>query len=235
MKNLKNSIFAVLVGAVSVLVVVGCSHDSEPGRLNDQGASFGLRPLKSDELLTDFDTLVSNVNAYYGPREYKEKRFGYSIAELAKGFREKVSAASSEAEALGYFYQFLAKLDDGHVSLRVAETSGGVLSHSLGLFLTPVAGRALVGDIVDKELVTSPQVEIGDEVLSIDGVKPFDLLPIITKYAWIANPISAQHLIMRAMIRPFYMTEIAPKSPTASRARRCQQSRSAAEPDGRPC
>ncbi len=191
--------------------MVACTPSSKaPNKLAGAEGAVGIRPLTSEELLADFDILVTNVNSYYGPKEYKEQKFQVNVKQLAAEFREKIVRSQSEAESYGYFRQFLAKLDDGHVGLQIASTTGGVLTYSLGIFLTPVEGKALVGSVVEGEVAEGTQIEIGDEVLRIDGKRPHDYLPTILKYDWLANPVSAEHFIMRAALRPFYITEMVP-------------------------
>ena len=58
-------------------------------------------------------------------------------------------------------------------------------------------------------------MSIGDEVLEIDGLATFSLLPTILKYSSMARDLSNQHLLAYVLSRPSYMTDLVPTAKTA--------------------
>lgn len=201
----------------SALAAVGCA----PSRGPDSGFSVGsgqvaaLRPLTVEERASDFELVVKAVQDYYGPRTYKERRFGYKVADLAGEYRQKIAGAGSEAEAFGLTKQFLARLQDGHVSLSSVIGDGSVLAgYSVPLKLEPVDGHALIAEVEDPSISKDLGIDVGDEVVAIDGESPFEILKIITKYETTGNQVSDQRYVRNALDRRRYMTELKPTKPT---------------------
>jgi hypothetical protein len=77
------------------------------------------------------------------------------------------------------------------------------------LFFAPIGQKYLVAD-VKPELGASLQIAVGDELVSIDGQTPDLILEKILKYVSFATPESDRHLIINALNRDFFMTELKP-------------------------
>ncbi len=192
-----------------VLLVFVLTHCGAP----QEGSELATPPLTKVQALADLETLVAKVDSLYGPLEFKQERFGYQFAELAAAARQEIETATTEREQLAAIARLLMRFRDGHVSIQFPLNSTGVNSYRIGAFLIPVEGRAIVAK-VDPELAEQG-MEVGDELLTVDGQKPFDLLPTILKYDAFGNEVSDQHAIHRVLNRRFYMTELVPKSPMA--------------------
>ena len=181
--------------------------------LSTATSNLATPPLTKSESLADLDALAAKVNALYGPLEFKEERFGFKFSELVANTRKEIIDATSERDQLAAIARLLMKFRVGHLSIGFTITSTGVVSYNIDAFLIPVEGRAIVAK-VGKELANQG-VNIGDELVEIDGKKPFDLLPEILKYAALGNEVSDQHAIYRVLNRRFYMSEIVPTKPLA--------------------
>jgi hypothetical protein len=105
------------------------------------------------------------------------------------------------------------KFRDGHVSISFPGNTSDVRSYKIGMFLVPVEGRAIVANT--EPSMAEQGVQVGDELISIDGVKPFDLLPTIKQYEAFGNDVSDEHAIMRVTNRRSYMAQLLPTKPTA--------------------
>lgn len=173
-----------------------------------------VRAMNKTEQQTDFSMLVEAFRTLYGPLHYKEKRFGFQFDDLVQEFREKLENAKGDEEYVGLLQQFVNRFQDGHVSLQVKVGDASV-TYRIPLFIAPVEDKAIIFSIGDKALTESHGIDVGDEILEIDGVKPFDLLPIIKKYNTMGNEVSDRHYIFRALSRPAYMTELKPTRPSA--------------------
>jgi len=190
--------------AVSLCLItlfVGVSAVGAPPKL--------VRPLTQEEAQADFRQLVGQVKSLYGPLVYKEKRFGYKLDDLVQASESDLAKAKTDAEYFGVFKQFLGKLEDGHVSITFVPH--GVASYKIPLFVTPIEDRAIVATVPAD--ITG--VAVGDELISIDGKRPSELLPIIEKYEALGNPLTDKHYIYKVLDRPFYLTELRPKSASA--------------------
>jgi len=179
-----------------------------------QSTSAALRDMTATEASADLEQLFGYVRTFYGPYEYKEARFGYSIAELEEEARGLLADEPTDDGFYAAANWLLSRFDDGHVSLQTAPRSNPVLGYRIGINLTPVEGKALVAN-VDASLADIG-VAYGDEVVAVDGVSPFTLLDTeIRKLQGIGNPITNQHLIARVLARPAFAGNIRPTSPTA--------------------
>ena len=172
-----------------------------------------MRPLTKQEAHADFSELVERMRNLYGPLQYKEARLGFKLDDLAKKGHDDIDAAKTETETLGVYAKFLAKFRDAHVSIQFPANSTGITAYKIGIFLIPVEGKALVA-AVDPDL-QDQNIAVGDEVVTIDGVTPFSMLPTILKYRDMANDVSNRQALFKVLNRPAIITELTPKTSTA--------------------
>jgi hypothetical protein len=175
--------------------------------------SAALRDLSAAEAAEDLEQIFTLVDTLYGPYEYKEARFGYSIPELEETARQKLAGTSGDDGFYTAANWFLSRLDDAHVALVGAPSANPVVTYYVGIVLQPVEGKALVAELFDPSLAELG-VAYGDEVVAVDGVSPFAMLDKFRELSGFANPITNQHLIYRALIRPGFAQSIRPTSPT---------------------
>jgi hypothetical protein len=198
------------IGTLAIVLAVGfvfgCQRSDSALHLQQDDAL--LRPLSADEALSDLSELSGYLTNLYAPYQYKEKRFGYKISDLVSQAESDVKAAKTDDEVFGAYAKLLAKLHDGHVSIRFPLSSTGISKYNIPLFIYPVENTVLVGSVGDG--IKDTKIKIGDEVLSVDGQAPMDYLPLITKYASFATEESQRHLITRLFDRPAYATELTP-------------------------
>jgi hypothetical protein len=179
------------------------------------GMLTALRPLTTDERAADFDQMTALFKEFYGPYEYKERTLKIKIADVTADLKAKAIAAQTDEEFAGYVMAMGAALKDGHVQISVENTSSGVMKYSIPVLLTPIEGRAIVGDVAP-ELAATFEFAIGDEVLAVDGQAPSAYLPKILKYRALARPESEQHYIAFVLSRPSYMTDMKPTQATVN-------------------
>lgn len=182
---------------------------------NDRTHSQALRPLNSDEQKADFDQMLTMFKTYYGPYQYKEARLGVKIENLANDLKAKALTAKTDEEFAGYVMQMGAALHDGHVQIHVINTNSGIASYKMPIVVTPIEGKAIIGDI-SKEFGDETGLKVGDEILSVDGVSPFDIMKTSLKYRSLATPLADLHNVMYTFMRPSYMTDLVPTSSVAT-------------------
>jgi C-terminal processing protease CtpA/Prc len=204
----------VLSLLVSGLLASACSN-SQHTNTADLNPSNSLRPLTAEEQSNDFDQLLTLFKTYYGPYQYKEKLLGLNIEQLSKDLKVKAQTSKTDEEFAGYVMSMGAALKDGHVQIRIQNTASGISRFKIPMVLTPLEGKAIIGDI-SKELSESTTLKVGDEVVSIDNQSPFDLAKTSLKYRSAATDLSNLHAVMYALFRPSYMTELVPKSSVAT-------------------
>ncbi len=203
----------VFLSLIATALLSSCSIQTSANN-SEAGFAGALRPLSTDERSADFDQMLALFKDYYGPYSFKERTLAIKIDDLAAGLKAKALTAKSDEEYAGYVMQFAAALKDGHVQVAIENTSSGVSRYSVPIIITPIEGKAIVGDVTD-DITKAFQINNGDQVLEIDGKDPFTYyLPIALKYRALARPESEQHYIVYALIRPSYMTELIPTSNT---------------------
>lgn len=192
---------------VSILFVLGACGKVDPK------ASLSSRQMTTAEALSDFEEIVSSVRTLYGPLDYKKQLFGFDLDTTATEFRAKIQSAKTDVEFFGLYAQFLARLQDAHVSVRFVGNASGIRSYNIGLFLIPVEGKALIVNV--EPTLADQGIGFGDEVVAVDGVGPFELLKTIVKYRSNANPVTDLTQISSVFARGSHITELTPKSATA--------------------
>ena len=175
-----------------------------------------LRSMNQQEAIADFDQLVANVEAFYGPLEYKLKRFGINFEEHVATHRQAILDASGDLEVYGVMRRFLAAFHDGHVGLGTPEPLTGAVRYQIDLFVTPLFDPSS-GEKKTYVAKLSPDlaamgIGLWDEVVSVDGKKPLDYLPDITSYTSIGYDGSNEHLVYQVFYRPSYIKEMVPIS-----------------------
>jgi C-terminal processing protease CtpA/Prc len=198
--------FSILLTTLS-----GCTGKKH---LNTQrvGDWNSLRPLNQAERETDFATMISAFRELYGPLEYKEKRFGFKLDDLAKQYGAMAAQAKSDDEYAGIISQFLSRFHDGHISLEISIQKND--RYVVPLLLTPVENKVLVGALLDDKVGPDYGISIGDEVLEVDGKAPLSYMETILKYESFATDLSNRHWVARILRRPTYLTELIPTQPT---------------------
>jgi Periplasmic protease len=206
MTDLFKSFSALVIVSLSL---TACSFNNFSLDKITSSQEAALRPLDQEERTQDFDALVIAIREYYGPLQYKENRFGYTLDQLVQEYRPLALAAKSDAEATGVIKMFLSRLQDGHVSM--AGQLDSVQNYSVPVLLTPVQDRALVAMVMDPGFSEDTGIEVGDEVLEVDGQPTMSYLSIIKKYEAMGNALSDKYWIMKLLNRPSYITELTPK------------------------
>lgn len=187
-------------------------EEKDNGKSEIKVGETALRATSSEENTEDFDAIASGVEKYYGPYEFKERRFGYKIKDLAREYREKVSSAQSEAEAFGYYAQFLGALRDGHVSIRPSSVGEAAYNFKTpNLVASPIGDRFILA-VVDPSLAID-NIAVGDELLTVDDQPPRDLALEIAKYQSVGNDLSDLLQSARIFNRPAWMHTLKPTRP----------------------
>jgi len=176
-------------------------------------SAFDLRPLSKEQVSEDLGQIQRLVEEYYGPLQFKERNGKFELVKIIEEIEQDIQKSKSEPEALGALARALGKLNDGHVSIRFKEYASSPGQVKLPFFLTPVENRAIVAEVENS--AKGLGIDVGDEVISIDGTPAMKFAEIASKYQSLGNSRSNQHLLVHATRRPTYMTEIVPQNAEA--------------------
>ena len=206
----RSSQLIILAGALALSLFFSACKTLQNG-----GSAVKLAPLSKSEAQSDYNTLTASFQSLYGPLPYKQDRFHFKYNDLVAKYQHMIQASAGDVDTYGALKMFLASFHDGHVNIAFNGNATGIQSYDLGVSVTPVEGHVLVAE-VGKNPPEAGMVQIGDELLAIDGVAPGTLLPTLLKYESLATDLSDQHLIYMVTHRPFYIKELIPKSDKAT-------------------
>ncbi len=206
----------LMLGCAWVAVAGACSGPGETYFTNGEFGelSAALRDMDPSEAEQDLEQIFGHVHSLYGPYEYKQERFGFSIADLEQQARAMLAESPGDNGFFETARWFLTRFQDGHVSLTQPRRSDPAIGYQIGIAVQPVEGKALVGGLLDSSLAGFG-IGYGDEVLAVDGVAPYDFLPEAVKLDSLGNDLSNEHLILRAFLRPGFASGLVPQSPVA--------------------
>ena len=193
---------------LAVVPLVGCGMGSAPSQVR-------LRDLTREEARADFQQIVDGFRNLYGPLEYKERRLGYTFDSLVSQTFAELETTKSDTEVYAAYARFLARFDDGHVSIRFPSKSAlGYNRVTLPIVAEPLDGKPIVTAIGEKD-IEDLGVAVGDEVVSVDGRSARDLLDAFVSLEGMANDLSREHLYFRLFNRRNFSGDL---FPTASEA-----------------
>jgi hypothetical protein len=143
-----------------------------------------------DQRKDDLRQLASLYAKTYGPYEWKKQLLGFDPLDLKPWF-ERALAAKTDMEYLDVLVQYIASFDDGHLSIRFPY----VFDARLG-FVTDVYDSRVVIDSIDRFQLPAAAFpfEVGDELVSLDGITAEDWLQRLSPYRQSANRRSTRRL-----------------------------------------
>ncbi|MGZ3771021.1 MAG: S41 family peptidase [Bdellovibrio sp.] len=204
---------AAIISA-SLLLLSACNSNKELPAINS-APETAIRPLTQDERASDFDQLLELFKTYYGPYHFKEKRFGFSIEKTILDLKAQALAAKTDEEFMGYIMKVSSAFHDGHVQFVIENSASNIMRYKIPINLYFIEGKAIVA-AVDDEFSKWSGIKKGDEVLSVDGKTPTEILQTILQYRQTAEELSNKANIIFTFLRPSYMTDLIPAGPSSS-------------------
>ena len=140
--------------------------------------------LTKEQKILDFTVLAQTFATNYGPYHWKIRAINFDSMNL-KPWLAKVDATKDDLEFLDLLVDYVASLQDGHVSLSFPASFVATLGFSTDIY----DGKVLIDSISRRQQPLSrfPAV-IGDELVSMDGVPVNQLLDRFAKYKMTGNP-----------------------------------------------
>lgn len=181
-----------------------CSEDP-------QSRIDSLPNLTPQEAQEDLAEIAHKFRNFYGPLQFKERRFGFDFDEWVNATNLKLQDQKTDAEIMGIFREFLAKLDDAHVGLKIPATSSEIANYKIPMEILPLEDKFYVEQILDED-VRSLGIKEGDEILAMDDKSMPELLEIVKRYKWLGNDVSERHLSSSLTTRSYELTDLVPKN-----------------------
>lgn len=128
--------------------------------------------LTADQRELDFRQLASTFAKRYAPYEWKLELFQFDLFHI-EPWLQRVRAAADDIEYMEICAQYVASLKDTHTAYSVATN----LIVRLPMFVDIYDGKVLIESLNPFEFSpATPRVEMGDELVSIDGVSVGELM-----------------------------------------------------------
>lgn len=141
-------------------------------------ANTSYAALTTEQRLSDYSQLVNTFERSYGPLRWKQTTIGLDWKKNVEEFRGKVIAAKSDGEFYRVLTQFLASMQDAHVSATVPSN----FRANLGFLCDYIEGKVLIETIDPLRLPTMLfPFKKGDQLIAIGGVPVEKLMEDIIK------------------------------------------------------
>src|SRR5437870_10827394 len=150
----------------------------------------GLCPaqMTPDQKLFDFQQLAGAYDKQYGLYEWKKEAVHFDLLDIAP-WLDRVKRSANDLDFYEICVEYVASLHDAHDAFTLP--SG--FSASLGFGMDLYDGKPLIDTILRSQLPAARYpFQIGDEVISVDGVPVERLIEGNLKYSIASNPRSAR-------------------------------------------
>lgn len=146
------------------------------------------------EKATDFTQLAATYAMNYGPIQWKRDTLGFDLLNIG----DWLSRAMNTQDDLDFYevcVSYVASLNDAHDSFTLPVDPVSGFQAYLGFTVDVYDGKTIIEFIDRKQLPTRDfPFQIGDELVSIDGVATQDLMQSFIKYSIAANPLSTRRI-----------------------------------------
>ncbi len=140
--------------------------------------------MSADQRRVDFEQLAAAVTKGYAPYQWKKDIFGFDAMNI-KPWLERVAAVKDDLSFYELCMEYIADLKDLHSGYYLPSD----FTAELPIWVDLYDGKPLI-ELIDRYSLpaSSFPFEVGDEVVSIDGVTAEDWIAQISRLQSFANP-----------------------------------------------
>jgi hypothetical protein len=149
-------------------------------------AGLTLADLTPDQKEVELRSIATQYAKKYAPYEWKRDTQNFDLFLLSPWI-QRVRATRDDLDFLDVLIEYVSSLNDGHDILTMRSD----FSAQLGFFVDIYDGKPLI-DVITAVPVARFPFQVGDELISIDGVPAEELLRRYRKYAIAANERSTR-------------------------------------------
>jgi hypothetical protein len=144
--------------------------------------------LAPEQKVTEFRQLAGLYAKNYGPYEWKRDTQNFDLLQLSP-WLERARATKNDLDFADLMIEYVAALNDGHDILTLRSTWAGFLGFVVDFY----DKKPLIDGINRTQLPrTRYPIEVGDELISIDGVTPEEMTRRYWKYSVAANDLATK-------------------------------------------
>ena len=143
--------------------------------------------LSSDQRVQDFQDLAATFSKHYAFYEWKRDAVKFDGLDLTP-WLARVRASKDDVEFWSICAQYVASYRDSHSAFQIPSDYAAKLGFSVDLY----DDKVLVDSIDATAFKTKAPVQIGDELVALDGKLMTDLITDIASQVGDGNPISGR-------------------------------------------
>ncbi len=141
-----------------------------------------------DQRRADFQQLAANVAKAYAPYEWKRDAFGNDALQIGT-WLTRAGAAKDDLEFWEICAEYIAALKDLHSGFEMRSD----FAAEIDVFTDLYDGQALI-EFIDRTRLPESRYafQVGDELVSVDGVTPEQWMDRVSKQQSFANPVATR-------------------------------------------
>jgi C-terminal processing protease CtpA/Prc len=166
--------------------------------------------LSPEQRVFDFQNLAALYAKRYAPADWKRQAVGFDLFDL-RPFIDRIRAAKDDLEFFEIQAEYVGKLQDTHAGLQMtsgfaARLGAGPVPNLpgaifIGLLVDVYDGKVLI-DIIGRSVLPAAEYpfQVGDEIVSIDGVSAEDWIKRLSTWRQYGNPATTRRFAANQMI-----------------------------------
>jgi hypothetical protein len=146
--------------------------------------------LLPQQRVLDFENLVALFAKRYAPYDWKKQALGVDLFNI-QPWLARVQAAPDDLTFYEIEAEYVAQLQDTHTGFSMTS----IFSANLGITVDIYDGRVLI-DSINRTVLPALKFpfQIGDEVVSVDGIATADWITTISKWRRFGNPVTTSRV-----------------------------------------
>jgi hypothetical protein len=147
------------------------------------------------EKVTDFSQLAATYAMNYGPLQWKRDALNFDLLNIG-GWLTKAMNTTDDLDFYELCVAYVARLNDAHDAFTLPADFQAYLGFTVDVY----DGKTII-EFIDRKQLSARDYpfQIGDELISVDGVATQDLLASLAKYSVAANPLSTRRIAADAI------------------------------------
>lgn len=143
-----------------------------------------------DEKVLDFSELAATYAMNYGPIQWKRDLLNFDLLNIG-GWLTKAMNTKDDLDFYELCVAYVASLDDAHDAFNLPSDFQAYLGFTADVY----DGKTII-EFIDRTQLKAREFpfQVGDELVSIDGVTTADLLQQFIPYSIAANPLSTRRI-----------------------------------------
>jgi PDZ domain/Peptidase family S41 len=138
----------------------------------------------------DFENLAALYSKRYAPYDWKRAAFGFDLLNI-KPWVDRIRTAKSDLEFFEIEAEYVGRLQDTHSGFQMSST----FRASLGMSVDIYDGKVLIDSINRTQLpAASYPFQVGDELVSVDGVSSEDWIKRLSTWRQYGNPVTTRRI-----------------------------------------